>query len=94
MTSATSGNEGCEGGWMDQGFEYIKKNRGIDTESSYPYTAKEGTCHFKKSSVGATVTGYVDIPSGDEKALKQAVATVGPISVAIDASHESFQTYQ
>ncbi|GIY98090.1 cathepsin L [Caerostris extrusa] len=63
-------------------------------EESYPYTAEDGTCHFKKADVGATVTGYVDIPTGDEDALKKAVATVGPISVAIDASHDSFQTYQ
>ncbi|GFS28316.1 cathepsin L [Nephila pilipes] len=92
--SGPEGNQGCGGGWMDQGFDYIKENKGIDTEASYPYTAQDGTCHFKKSDVGATITGYVDIHSGDEEALKQAVATIGPISVAIDASHESFQTYQ
>jgi cathepsin L len=91
--SSKEGNQGCEGGLMDNGFEYIKRNGGIDTEQSYPYTAQDGTCHFKKANVGATCTGFVDIPTGDEEALKKAVATVGPISVAIDASHESFQTY-
>ena len=38
--------------------------------------------------------GYTDIPEGDEDALKEACATIGPISVAIDASHESFQLYE
>ncbi|XP_067136548.1 cathepsin L-like [Centruroides vittatus] len=92
--SGNEGNMGCEGGLMDNAFEYIKINKGIDTEKSYPYEAIDDTCRFKRSSVGATCTGYVDIPSGDEDALKQAVATIGPISVAIDASHDSFQDYQ
>ncbi|XP_076371767.1 cathepsin L-like peptidase [Tachypleus tridentatus] len=91
--STKYGNEGCNGGLMDQAFDYIKDNHGIDTELSYPYEGKDDVCRFSKKKVGATDTGYVDLPQGDEEKLKEGIATIGPISVAIDASHESFQFY-
>jgi cathepsin L len=91
--SSKFGNQGCNGGLMDQAFSYIKANKGIDTEQSYPYEATDGKCRFKAANVGATDTGFVDIKSGDEKALTEAIATVGPIAVAIDASQDSFQFY-
>ncbi|CAF3771865.1 unnamed protein product [Rotaria socialis] len=92
--SRKQGNMGCNGGLMDQAFEYIKENNGIDTEGSYPYEAIDNQCRFKTASVGATDTGFTDIKSQDEGSLQEAVATVGPISVAIDASHASFQLYK
>lgn len=91
--SKKQGNQGCNGGLMDQAFDYIKVNKGIDTEASYKYTARDGRCAFNAATVGATDTGFVDIPAGDESALTDALATIGPISVAIDASHSSFQLY-
>ncbi|KJE93768.1 cathepsin L2 [Capsaspora owczarzaki ATCC 30864] len=91
--SSAQGNAGCNGGLMDQAFQYIISNNGIDTESSYPYTAQDGTCQFNSANVGATVASYQDIASGSESDLQNAVATVGPISVAIDASQPSFQFY-
>jgi len=88
------GNEGCNGGLMDQAFSYIKDNKGIDTEASYPYTARDGKCAFNAANVGATDSGFVDVAAKDENALQQAVGTIGPVSVAIDASHLSFQFYK
>lgn len=90
--SSAEGNEGCNGGLMDNGFNYIIKNKGIDTEASYPYTAKDGKCKFDPANVGATITSYKDVTKGSETELQTAV-TQQPVSVAIDASHSSFQLY-
>uniref|UniRef100_A0A3Q0RB32 Cathepsin L.1 n=1 Tax=Amphilophus citrinellus TaxID=61819 RepID=A0A3Q0RB32_AMPCI len=91
--SGDFGNEGCGGGWMDSAFQYIEANGGIDTEDSYPYEAEDGQCRYNPDNIGAKCTGYVDVKKGDEDALKEAVATIGPVSVAIDASSPSFQFY-
>jgi cathepsin L len=91
--STAEGNMGCNGGLMDQAFEYVIKNKGIDTEASYPYEASDDNCVYKSKNSGATVSNYSDIATGSESALQSAVATVGPISVAIDASQFSFQFY-
>jgi cathepsin L len=92
--SGKFGNEGCNGGLMDQAFQYIDSNKGVDTEPSYPYQARDGKCRFKATNVGATDAGFHDIKAGDESDLENAIATIGPISVAIDASHDSFQFYK
>jgi len=92
--SWAEGNMGCGGGLMDQAFQYIIKNVGIDTESSYPYQmADSHVCKYNPNNRGACIKSYHDIPSGNEQALTAAIAAIGPISVAIDASHQSFQFY-
>jgi len=90
--SDSEGNQGCNGGLMDDAFEYIIKNKGVDTEASYPYKGVDGACKFSADNVGATITGYEDVTSGSESALQNAVANA-PVAVAIDASHSSFQLY-
>ena len=87
------GNQGCSGGLMDYAFEYIKSNGGIDSEESYPYEGVQNKCRYHKEDSVTTLSSYVDIPSGDEYSLQVAMATQGPVSLAIDASQSSFQFY-
>jgi len=92
--STAEGNQGCNGGWMDQAFTYVIKNHGIDTEASYPYKATgPNRCLFNANDVGATLSSHYDVKSGDESDLLNAVYKT-PTSVAIDASKSSFQFYK
>jgi len=90
--STAEGNQGCNGGLMDDAFQYIIKNNGIDTEASYPYQGVQGTCKYNAANSAATLSSYTDVTSGSETDLAVAV-TKQPVSVAIDASHLTFQMY-
>jgi len=91
--SGAYGNQGCNGGLMNSAFQYIIANKGIDTEVSYPYLTKQGTCRFTAANVGATLAGFKNVAARSESALQTAV-NMQPVSVAIDASHNSFQLYK
>jgi len=84
------GSQGCNGGEMDDAFEFIIKNGGLANESSYLYTAKDGKC--KKYKNVATIKGYEDVPANDEAALMKAVANQ-PVSVVVDGGDMTFQFY-
>merc|ERR1711998_148696 len=91
--SKNGGNAGCGGGLMDNSFEWYE-NKAAATESSYPYTARDGSCKssgFTTAVPQGGVTGYKDI--SNEAGLLDAVTNVGPISVAIKADQNSFQGY-
>lgn len=91
--STAEGNQGCNGGLMDYGFEYIVKNKGITTEAAYPYTATgPNACVAAGKPVAATVLGYKDVPVNSETALETAIAQT-PVSVAVEADQSVFQFY-
>ncbi|VDK23983.1 unnamed protein product [Taenia asiatica] len=91
--SLKNGNDGCNGGYMSYAFKYLEEHS-IEPESAYPYRATDGPCRYNESLGVGTVTDIGDIPEGNETALMEAVATVGPISIAIDASSLGFMFYR
>ncbi|XP_054636726.1 cathepsin S-like isoform X2 [Dunckerocampus dactyliophorus] len=92
--SGKYGNHGCNGGFMDRALQYVIDNHGIDSEASYPYTGRSEQCHYSPAHRAANCSAYNFLPKGDEDALKGALAAIGPISVAIDASRPKFAFYK
>lgn len=88
------GNNGCDGGEDFRAYDWIIKHGGIATEEGYgPYQQADGYCHFNSQTVGAQLTGYVNVTPYDVLALKTALVNEGPISIAIDAGHKSMVFY-
>jgi KDEL-tailed cysteine endopeptidase len=83
------GSMGCNGGQMDGAFKYAIDN-GMCTETAYPYTAKDGSCH--SCSAVVSVSGCADVKANNQVALKEAVANA-PVSIAIEADTKYFQSY-
>lgn len=89
-TGISYGSHGCSGGQMEGAFKYIIEN-GQCTFVAYPYTAKDGVCNKKCSSV-AHISSCFDVKPNDQISLKAAVA-MQPVSVAIEADTRYFQSY-
>ncbi|KAE8588075.1 hypothetical protein XENTR_v10022324 [Xenopus tropicalis] len=86
-------NDGCGGGYMTNAFEYVRDNKGIDSENAYPYVGEDQECMYNATGKAASCKGFKEVQEGSEKALKKAVGLVGPVSVGIDAGLSSFQFY-
>ncbi|XP_068188712.1 cathepsin S-like [Antennarius striatus] len=92
--SGKYGNNGCNGGFMTTAFQYVIDNQGIDSDAHYPYIGKRNLCQYNPEYRAADCVSYGFLPKGDEAALKRAVAHIGPIAVAIDASRPKFAFYR
>lgn len=93
--SGAYGNEGCNGGWPYQAFEYVMANP-LNTNADYPYvsgTGITGKCNQSLASQGKyTISTYNDVSTNDGADgcinLQQALITQ-PVSVCVDAANWS-----
>jgi len=87
------GNQGCQGGLMDNAFGYVAyQNQGITTSAKYPYKGVQQRCPASLPAAGAHIQNFKDVVPNSDPALLDAVA-LGPVSVAIEADSEAFQFY-
>jgi C1A family cysteine protease len=88
--STAEGNQGCNGGLMDNAFEYVIKNGGICSEANYTYTATDGNC--KQCDPVAKISSFINVQPNNTQALMAAVAQQ-PVSVAVEADGLDWQFY-
>merc|ERR1719155_314966 len=91
LVDCSKQNSGCNGGLMDYAFSFYESTS-IASESSYPYTARDGTCKSSYTTAipSGGVTGYTDCSGASS--LQSALQT-GPVSVAVQADQSAFQYY-
>jgi C1A family cysteine protease len=84
-------DKGCKGGWMQNGFDYIKNAGGLELSRDYAYIGREGNCRFDARKAAAVrVYGYIiksHISPEEIKAFLQS----GPLAIALNAN--SFYNY-
>jgi len=95
--AGTYGNNGCNGGLMDLGFEYVQSAGGLCSEDSYPYVAKQQyySCTSSINTCGSKlddITGHFDVALHNRGQLEAAICE-GPVSIAIEADQSAFQFY-
>lgn len=90
--STSYGNNGCQGGSMDNGFNYIIENS-LCSNITYPYNAQNNICSNNTCDKVAKIKNYSDVESNNLYKLKKAV-NKNPVSVAIQANKRSFQFYK
>ncbi|KAF2885261.1 hypothetical protein ILUMI_20927 [Ignelater luminosus] len=79
------GNNGCVSGYVTKTFQYVIQNGGINTEDSYPYEGAVGQCRYNPQNSAGTISRIMYVRQGSESDLQDAVANVGPVSVAVNS---------
>ncbi|XP_030562179.1 putative cysteine proteinase CG12163 isoform X1 [Drosophila novamexicana] len=90
LLDCDSKDSACNGGLMDNAYKAIKDIGGLEYESEYPYEGKKKQCHFNKTLSHVQVSGFVDLPKGNETAMQEWLLANGPISIGINANAMQF----
>lgn len=90
--SSSFGNEGCNGGLMDDAFRYVMQAGGVEMEKDYPFKRYNGKCQADPGKYVAGISGYADVPVHNEMQLKAAVSQQ-PVAVGIQANQGNFMYY-
>lgn len=92
-------NDGCNGGFIDTAFSFVKANGGLCTEADYPYVSGASPynstqlqCATCNKNAAVAPESFNFVTPNSTQALMSAVVQQ-PVSIAIQANSETFKFY-
>jgi len=92
---ACGGTGACQGSTAELAFDYLAGSTGFFQEYGWGYESYGGEnteCKVPAGVPKATITGYINLPQNNYTVLMNAIATVGPMAINVDAS--TFHAYE
>lgn len=91
--SSKQGNNGCNGGLMDNCVNYAKQTPGLNLESDYPYTGTQDTCNFnKETAIHRNITEIKHLKP-DENVMMEYIKNGQPLMICVKAD-QKWQLYE
>ena len=84
------GRGNCQGSIAELAFDYVAHSDGMMEIFQYPYTeyyGVESACAVPSGQSKVQLSGFVKLIENDYLDLMNAVATIGPIAISVDASN-------
>ncbi|XP_063839072.1 uncharacterized protein LOC135088119 [Ostrinia nubilalis] len=91
VVDCTQSTFGCQGGWMSNALDELANTGGIMGEQDYSYQNSQGYCKYDASRAVVRVTSCRQFDFRSEEELKETLASVGPLSIAVAV--DSWQNY-
>jgi C1A family cysteine protease len=83
----------CDGGDAWAAVGHAVDAGGAVAADDYPYVGQDDFCRGASAPRAAKFAGYARVPRYDDAALREALASRGPVAVSMDASQDSFTFY-
>jgi len=85
----------CQGSTAELAFDYLAGSSGFYQEYQQGYAAYGGSnsdCTVPDGTPKIAIDGYVELPQNNYTAIMNAIATVGPVAINVDANFGAYES--
>ena len=77
---------------MTNAYKYVEEAGGLELESDYPYTGRDGKCKFNSNKVAAKLSNFTNIPVDEDQVAAYLIKS-GPLASKFPATLTTFLAF-